>query len=91
MIEAAAEDEHDAIQTMRACMGRASRLVLEGVEVPVKAYTVRWPDRFMDGRPEAQDMWRDAMGHLVAIEREAREFPQMTTSVPTDDDLCSRR
>ena len=90
MIEAAAEDEHDAIQTMRACMGRASRLVLEGVEVPVKPYTVRWPDRYMDERPEAQDMWRDAMGHLVAIEREARAFPQMTTSIPADDDPCSR-
>ena len=73
MIEAAGEDEHDAIRTMRACMGRASRLVLEGVEVPVKPHTVRWPDRFMGGKAEARDMWCDAMGHLVAIAREARE------------------
>ena len=73
MIEAATEEEHDVVQTMRACMGRASRLVLDGVEVAVKAKTVTWPDRFMDGRSEAQDMWRDVMGHLVAIEREARE------------------
>ena len=56
----------------------------------------------MDGRPEAQDMWRDAMGHLVAIEREAREVtvdgdlghhadgdprsPRMTIVVTTDGD-----
>ena len=73
LIEARAEDEDDAIRTMRDCMDRASRLVLDGVEVPVKAHIVRWPDRYMDDKPEAQDMWRDAMGHLVAIEREVRE------------------
>ena len=71
---------------MRDCMGRASRLVLEGVEVAVKAKIVAWPDRFMDDRPEAEDMWRDAMGHLVAIEREARVIPQMMTPGPADDD-----
>jgi hypothetical protein len=49
-------------------MGRASRLVLDGVEVAVKAKAVWWPDRFVDGRPEARDMWRDAMGHLVVVE-----------------------
>jgi DNA polymerase-1 len=69
MVEARAEDTEDAVQTMRACMGRASRAVLDGVGVPVKVRLVTWPDRFMDDRPEAQDMWRDAMGHLVAIER----------------------
>ena len=74
MIEADTKDERDAIQTMCDCMGRASCLVLDGVEVAVKAKAVAWPDRFMDGRSEARDMWRDAMGHLVAIEREAREM-----------------
>jgi DNA polymerase I len=72
LIEADARDEEDAVQTMRACMARASSLVLEGVEVPVKPHPVRWPDRYMDDRPEAKDMWRDAMGHLVAIERKER-------------------
>jgi DNA polymerase I-like protein with 3'-5' exonuclease and polymerase domains len=72
LIEARVEDEMDVVRTMRDCMGRASRLVLEGVEVPVKAQPVRWPDRYMDDRAEAKEMWRDAMGHLVAIERQAR-------------------
>jgi DNA polymerase I-like protein with 3'-5' exonuclease and polymerase domains len=78
MIEARAEDEVDATRTMRNCMNRASRLVLDGVEVKVKNHPVRWPDRYMDDRVEAKDMWRDAMGHLVAIEREARTCAQVT-------------
>jgi DNA polymerase-1 len=84
LIEASAEDEVDTVRTMRDCMSRASRLVLDGVEVPVKDHPVRWPDRYVDDRTEAKDMWRNAMGHLVAIEREAR-------SCPTDDALLSHR
>jgi hypothetical protein len=57
---------------MKSCINRASRAVLDGVEVAIDTKTVAWHDRFMDGRDEARDMWRDAMGHLVAIEREAR-------------------
>jgi DNA polymerase I len=72
MIEAPAADIGDAVATMRACMGRASRAVLAGVEVGVDAKVTRWPDRYMDDRDEARDMWRDAMGYLVAIEREGR-------------------
>jgi hypothetical protein len=90
LIEARAEDEVEAVNTMRACMGRASRLVCDGVEVPVKAHLVRWPDRYMDDRPEAQDMWRNAMGHLSAIEREARGVPicgdQNSGMLPIDGD-----
>ena len=41
----------------------------------------------MDDKPGAQDMWRDAMGHLVAIEREGR----VTNLVSLDDDLGSHR
>ena len=91
VIEAREGDAEDAIRTMRACMGRASRAVLDGVEIEVKAKSVSWPERYMDDKPGAEDMWRDAMGHLVAIERVAREFPQMTTPVSADDDLCSRK
>jgi DNA polymerase-1 len=72
MIEARDVDAEDAVRTMQICMGRASRAVLDGVEITVKAKTVAWPDRYVDDRPEAQDMWRDAMGHLVAIELEER-------------------
>jgi hypothetical protein len=56
--------------------------------VPGKPHPVRWPERCMDDRPEAQDMWRDAMGHLVAIEREVRErSPQTATMVTKYGDL----
>ena len=72
MIEAPQEAMHDAIATMRGCMSRASRAVLDGVEVAVDVKTVVWPDRYMDDRKPAQDMWRDVMGHLVVVEREQR-------------------
>ena len=73
MIEASAEDARDAIATMKACMVRASSLVLDGVEIGVDdKKVIAWPDRYMDDRAEAQDLWRDAMGHLSAIEREER-------------------
>jgi DNA polymerase I len=77
LIEAAAEDEIDAIRSMRDCMAHASRLVLDGVEVPVKTKSVRWPDRFVDGRSDAQDMWRDAMGYLVEISRRREVHPSL--------------
>jgi DNA polymerase-1 len=78
LIEAPEQEELITIQVMQDCMRRASRLVLDGIEVPVKVHTVRWPDRYMDDRPEAQDMWRDAMGHLRAIEQEARKSSPVT-------------
>ena len=76
MIEAREEDARDAIQTMKACMARASSLVLDGVEVDVDQKVIAWPDRYMDDRVEAKDLWRDAMGHLAAIERETRPTHQ---------------
>jgi DNA polymerase-1 len=72
LIEARQDEARDAVATMQACMGRASRAVLDGVGVEVDAKVVAWPHRYMDDRAEAKDMWRDAMGHLVAIERAAR-------------------
>jgi DNA polymerase I len=46
MIEASDADADDALATMRSCMGRASRAVLDGVEVAVDAKLVSWPDRY---------------------------------------------
>ena len=74
MLEANEENARDAITTMRSCMGRASRAVLDEVEVEVDVKVVSWPDRYMDDRDEARDMWRDALGHLVAIERANRTW-----------------
>ena len=62
---------------MKACMAKASSLVLDGVEIGVDdKKVIAWPDRYMDDRIEAKDLWRDAMGHLSAIEREARPTHQ---------------
>jgi DNA polymerase-1 len=93
MIEAPTADIHDAVATMRAAMGRASSAVLDGVEVAVDTKITRWPRRYVDGRKAAKDMWQNAMGHLVALERGGEEgsYTPVTTSVPTDDDLRSHR
>jgi DNA polymerase family A len=73
LIEAPAGEIDDATATMAAAMNRASRAVLDGVEVDVAAKLIAWPDRYVDDRVEAKDMWRTAMGHLTAIERAERE------------------
>jgi DNA polymerase-1 len=82
LVEAREQDVSDAIKTMRGCMGKASRLVLDGVEVGVSHKKVAWPDRYMDDRVEAKELWRDAMGHLATVEREARSS-NLTTKVVT--------
>jgi DNA polymerase-1 len=84
LIEADEGDAADAIATMKGCMRRASTLVLDGVEIEVDdKKVVAWPDRYMDDRAEAKDLWRDAMGHLAAIEREERlsVFPDRSVGV----------
>ena len=55
MIEAREEDAPDAIQTMKACMVKASSLVLDGVEIGVDdKKVIAWPDRYMDDRVGGQ-------------------------------------
>jgi DNA polymerase I len=84
MIEARVEDAHDAIAMMRSCMARASRTVLDGVEIAVEVKEVAWPERYMDDRIAAKDMWRDAMGHLSAIERAERDATSAVERVATN-------
>jgi DNA polymerase I-like protein with 3'-5' exonuclease and polymerase domains len=43
------------IATMRACMAEASKIILVGHELRTDVATVRWPDRYVDGRGEV--MW----------------------------------
>ena len=73
LIEAPATAIDDVVTAMVGAMNRASRAVLDGVEVNVAAKVIAWPDRYVDDRIEAEDMWRTAMGHLTAIERAERE------------------
>jgi hypothetical protein len=83
LIEARRDDARDAIPTMRRCMGKASMAVLDGAEIDVEVKEIRWPDRYMDGRRAAKDMWRDAMGHLSAIERAEREAVSAPARIAT--------
>ena len=55
VIEAAAGDLDDAVATSKELMQRASLAVTRGaIECRVDATTVRWPHRYMDGRPAAE-------------------------------------
>lgn len=86
LIETRQEDAQDALATMRRCMDQASAAVLDGVAIPVEAKVVSWPERYMDDRPAAGDLWRDAMGHLTAIERAERKVGAVIEKVLTEED-----
>ena len=73
LIEADARDIDDAITTMQSAMGRASRAVLDGVEVNTDVKKVVWPDRYMDSRKAAQKMWNTVIGYLEGVEEEEEE------------------
>jgi hypothetical protein len=55
------------IERMRACMAKASRIVLDGFELRTDVHVVRYPDRYQD--PRGAVMW-DRVMRLVAA-REA--------------------
>jgi DNA polymerase I len=74
LIEADARDIDDAIATMQTAMGRASRAVLDGVEVKTDVKKVVWPNRYMDGRKAAQRMWNTVMGYLDGLEVEPTDL-----------------
>jgi hypothetical protein len=83
LVEAEWGELGDAMATMKAAMGRASRAVLAGVEIGVDVKRVYWPDRYLDKRGVA--MWQSVMGHLAAIEREPTS-PNMATYLATNGD-----
>jgi DNA polymerase-1 len=63
-------DRLDAdVETTRACMAEASRIVLDGFELGTDAHVVEHPERYMDGRGAV--MW-DRVTRLIA-ERHAQE------------------
>lgn len=55
LIEAAADEIDVAIEQTRAAMAQASRIVLDGLEIPTDADVVIWPDRYAD--PRGSVMW----------------------------------
>ena len=60
--------DHD-VESMRAAMAKASRIVLDGFELRTDVTTIRYPDRYQDPRGEV--MWNRVMA-LIA-KREAAE------------------
>jgi DNA polymerase-1 len=62
-------DRLDAdVETMRACMAKASRIVLHGFELGTDAHVVKYPERYMDARGAV--MW-DRVTRLIADRQSA--------------------
>jgi hypothetical protein len=60
-------DRLDAdIERMRACMAKASRIVLDGFELRTDVHPVRYPDRYRD--PRGTVMWERVMRLIAARE-----------------------
>jgi hypothetical protein len=68
LVESAAGDIDDVVAQTRACMTRASALVLDGPEVPADAAVIRWPGRYAD--PRGAVMWETVTSLLDAGCRE---------------------
>jgi hypothetical protein len=72
LVEAPADAIDDAVQEASRCMTEASSAVLDGLEVPVDAKVIRWPDRYSD--PRGAVMW-DRVTELVASHHLAAAAP----------------
>ena len=60
-------DRLDAdVEAMRACMAKASRIVLDGFELRTDVHPVRYPDRYSD--PRGTVMWDRVMRLIAARE-----------------------
>lgn len=66
LLEAPLDTLDEDIDKLRAIMGDASRIVLDGFEVRTDVEVVRWPDRYMDERGEV--MWDRVMRLLDELE-----------------------
>jgi DNA polymerase I len=64
-------DRLDAdVEAMRACMAKASRIVLDGFELRTDVHPVRYPDRYSD--PRGTVMW-DRVMRLIATREGAKQ------------------
>lgn len=60
----------DDVERTRACMAKASRIVLDGFELRTDVHVVRYPDRYQD--PRGALMW-DRVMRLIAAREAARQ------------------
>ena len=58
------------VERMRACMAKASRIVLDGFELRTDVHPVRYPDRYSD--PRGTVMW-DRVMRLIAAREGAKQ------------------
>ena len=64
-------DRLDAdVEAMRACMAKASRIVLDGFELRTDVHPVRYPDHYSD--PRGTVMW-DRVMRLIAAREGAKQ------------------
>ncbi len=70
VIEAPLQELDETICAAKRLMRQASRAVLRGViDCRVDAEVVRWPNRYMDDRPAAKEMWNRVMQLLGTTDK----------------------
>jgi DNA polymerase I len=74
LIEGPTSSIDDVVDTTRAAMAEASKVVLAGVEVDTDVEVIRWPDRYADERGAV--MWGRITEILSGLEGEACQLPQ---------------
>jgi DNA polymerase-1 len=66
LIGAPVQELDSAVAKTKAAMAKASRIILDGLELRVGETLVRWPDRYMDER--GAETWARIMGLLDEID-----------------------
>ena len=57
LVESPIDDIDSIVEELAKCMTEASRAVLGGPAVRVDSKIVRWPDRYIDDRDGAEELW----------------------------------
>lgn len=73
LVEGDAATIEETVAATRAAMAEASRIVLDGLEVPTDADIIAWPDRYSD--PRGQVMW-DRVTEILDRTPEGQEGQQ---------------
>jgi hypothetical protein len=71
LVEGPIDDIDDAVNDLKKCMTEASRAVLGGPAVRVDSKIVRYPDRYIDDRDGAPELWDMTMRLLDKLKRRA--------------------
>ncbi len=71
LVEAPAEDIDDVVTDLRNCMTAASRAVLGGPTVRVDSKVIHHPNRYIDDRDSAPELWEMTTRILEKLKRRA--------------------